>query len=232
MKDLLVICPCFNEEESIGSLIDEINQLNLGLDIIVIDDGSKDNTYEIASAKAKTIRLPFNLGIGGAVQTGYLYASQNNYKYAVQIDGDGQHDPAYIEKLYTLMINNSLDLVVGSRYIRSIGFQSSPVRRFGSKIIGLFLKLFFGYLATDPTSGFRLANRNLIDIYSKNYPVDFPEPISICLALKDGYKVAETQVMMRTRKSGFSSISGLKTLKYMINVLLQIAVLRIVKTKN
>lgn len=232
MKNLLVICPCFNEEESIGSLIDEINQLNLSLDIIVIDDCSNDNTYEIASAKAKTIRLPFNLGIGGAVQTGYLYALQNNYKYAVQIDGDGQHDPAYIEKLYRLMIDDGLDLVVGSRYISPIGFQSSLVRRFGSKIIGLFLKLFFGYLATDPTSGFRLANRNLIDIFSKNYPVDFPEPISICLALKAGYKVAETQVMMRTRKSGVSSISGFKTLKYMINVLLQIAVLRIVKTKN
>lgn len=231
-SELLIICPCFNEAESIGGLIDEIQKLNEGFDIIVIDDGSTDSTFKEAAAKVNTIRLPVNLGIGGAVQTGYMYAAHNNYKYAIQIDGDGQHDPAYIKTLLQVMQQTDADLLIGTRYIEKTGFQSSFLRRLGTRVIARFTQLLYGYFPSDPTSGMRLVNRTLIEAFSQKYPADYPEPLSLCYALRNGYDVREEPVVMRSRASGTSSIMGINTVKYMVIILMRILALRMAKKET
>ena len=220
--ELLIICPCFNEGDTIGALIDEIAALNENFDLIVVDDGSKDNTKEVASAKANIICLPINLGIGGAVQTGYRYAARHNYDFVIQIDGDGQHDPAYIKILLSELKKTSAHMAIGTRYAEKTGFQSSRMRRLGSRIIsGLIAKL-FGFRPTDPTSGMRLTNRELTQVFSENYPIDFPEPISLCHAMRKGFEVIEAPVVMRERAAGRSSISGIKPFLYMITMIIRI----------
>ena len=221
-SELLIICPCFNEVDNIGTLIDEIEALNENFDVIVIDDGSSDDTYEVAAAKARTVRLPVNLGIGGAVQTGYRYADRHGYEYAIQIDGDGQHDPAYIHVLLSELKKSKAQMAIGTRYKEKEGFQSSWMRRLGGRIIASIVGKLFGFRPTDPTSGMRLTNRELTKVFSENYPIDFPEPLSLCSAIRKGYKVIEVPVVMRERTAGKSSINGIKPLLYMIAVMLRI----------
>lgn len=231
-SELLIICPCFNEAESIGTLIAEIEALKEGFDIFVVDDGSTDSTYDVAAAKAMTVRLPVNLGIGGAVQTGYRYAMRHNYQYAIQIDGDGQHDPAFIRPLLNVMKQSRADLVVGTRYLDKIGFQSSFWRRSGARIIAYFTHLMFGFRPSDPTSGMRLVNRSLIEAFDRDYPNDYPEPLSLCFALHNGYSVKEEPVIMRNRKAGASSIMGIKSVSYMISIMTRIFALRVTKQRR
>lgn len=175
MKILLII-PAYNEEDNIANLISSINKVNIAnLEILVVNDCSLDKTHLICSnLQVNVINLPCNLGIGGAVQTGYRFAYKNDYDIAIQVDGDGQHKPEYIEQLIQPIIERNVDLVIGSRYIQKEGFQSTLLRRIG---INYFSKLLFtltGQLITDPTSGFRACNRRVIEIFSKRYPVDYP----------------------------------------------------------
>ena len=163
-----------------------------------------------------------NLGIGGAVQTGYMYAFQNNYDIAIQFDGDGQHDAKYISDLIDA-ISKGNDMVIGSRFIeKTEGFKSSFMRRQGIQVLSTLIKICTGKKITDPTSGFRAANRKVIEYFMREYPVDYPEPDTIVKLLKKGYKVKEIPVLMKERKNGKSSITPLKSIYYMIKVCLSI----------
>jgi len=230
MKVLLII-PAYNEEENILSvckLIEEFNsKSSQKLDYVVINDGSKDSTLKILQENnLNHINLIRNLGIGGAVQTGYKYAYQNDYDIAVQFDGDGQHDINYVLKICEPIIENNADMVVGSRYIKNeeSTFQSTFMRRLGSNIISFFIKLLCHKKITDPTSGFRAASKDVIKLFAKDYPKEYPEPESIVSLLVNGYRIEEASVNMNERKGGVSSIRFWKTVDYMTKVVLAIIV--------
>lgn len=225
MKILLII-PAYNEEKNILKVCQEIESQE-GLDYIVINDASTDNTLQICKDnQLNYINLISNLGIGGAVQTGYKYALENEYDIAVQFDGDGQHDIHYIAEICKPIIDGKVNLCIGSRYIKDkkSTFQSTFMRRFGKNIISLILKICCKVKVTDPTSGFRAADRNVIKIFASNYPCDYPEPESLVHILKLGYKIAEVPVNMKERQGGKSSISAWKSIQYMIRVSLAIII--------
>ena len=171
--------------------------------------------------------LPINLGIGGAVQTGYKYAWENGYDMAVQVDGDGQHDPEFLELMAEYLESHQVDMVIGSRFIEKQGFQSSGMRRVGIRFFSGLIRLMTGKTITDPTSGLRMAGRNVIELFSKDYPRDYPEPESVVAILRKGLKVAEVPVIMREREGGVSSISMKKSVYYMVKVTLAILIERI-----
>ena len=170
------------------------------------------------------INLPVNLGIGGSVQTGYIYAWRNGYDVAVQFDGDGQHNARYLNDMADKLYGERLDMVIGSRYIKKEGFQSSGIRRIGIRYFTGLIKLVTGKKITDPTSGMRMAGREVIEIYAKNYPKDYPEPESVVVVLKEGKKVGEIPVQMNAREEGVSSISPRKSVYYMIKVSLAVLI--------
>ena len=229
---VLLIIPCFNEQESIEHLLIEIASLKANYSTVVVDDGSKDSTYDKAVKLSPTIRLLQNLGIGGAVQTGIKYALNNGFDFCVQIDGDGQHPPSEISKLLSTYEKAPASIVIGSRYLLNDSFRSTLARRFGGKTIGWFLnKLFVGCDITDPTSGMRLMDRKAIEFFSISYPYDFPEPISLAWALRAGLTVKECGVQMRSRTNGQSSIVGWKPIAYMLRVLGYVILARIVGSK-
>ena len=228
MKKLLVIIPAFNEAKNISNTVNSIKSLESEyclIDYIVINDCSTDNTEEVCvQNNFNHINLPLNLGIGGAVQTGYKYALYNNYDYAIQFDGDGQHDVNYIEKLIS-ELEKGVDLVIGSRYINEVSeFKSTKIRRVGKSILSFLIKMFTGKKVTDPTSGFRGCNRKIIELFANSYPIDYPEPDTIAYVLKKGYKVFEVPVKMNERINGSSSINAIKSIYYMIKVSLAIII--------
>lgn len=214
----LAIIPCFNEEKSIPALLREFESFP-SITPLVIDDGSKDQTYRAASASAKCLKLPINLGIGGAVQTGIIYAYREGFDYCVQVDGDGQHRPDEIQKLLNAQKQTGADLVIGSRFSGESEFLSTGLRRIGIELLRKTIRIFYQEKIMDPTSGFRLMNRNAMACFIKNYPQDFPEPISIAQLLNNALKVAEVSVKMRAREHGQSSIHGWKNLSYMLRVI-------------
>ncbi|GGG19293.1 glycosyltransferase family 2 protein [Paenibacillus aceti] len=222
MKKLAII-PAFNEEGNLGVLIEKFKDIDI--DILVINDCSTDKTIDICKKYGvKYIDLPCNLGIGGAVQTGYKYAASNNYDIAIQIDGDGQHNPHYINDLVSPIINEQADMVIGSRYIAKEGFQSTFIRRVGIKYFTRLIKLLLKKRITDPTSGFRACNRRVIEFFSGKYPSDYPEPETIVTLLRNELKVVEVPVIMNSRESGVSSINKIKAVYYMIKVSLAILI--------
>lgn len=217
---ILLVIPCYNEEASIGDLLREISRTNRHYRTLVVDDGSLDATYALASALSPVARLVQNLGIGGAVQTGFKYAAHNGYDFCIQIDGDGQHDPKEIETLLETYRKAPRNIIIGSRFIDNAGFRSTICRRLGSRLIAQSLKRMFAACSiTDPTSGMRLLDRRAIDFFARKYPMDFPEPISLAWAARSGLTIGEAPVKMRARESGESSIDGFKPLGYMIRVL-------------
>jgi glycosyltransferase involved in cell wall biosynthesis len=217
---VLLIVPCYNESGSIGQLLDEIAALGCTYDTLVVDDGSYDNTFEVARAKSPSVRLICNLGIGGAVQTGIKYAASHGYDFCAQIDGDGQHPPDQIPRLLSTHARTPANIVLGSRYLLNNTFRSTFARRAGSRLIARSLMFFFNSRSiTDPTSGMRLMDRKAIAFFARHYPYDFPEPISLAWAMRAGLTVSEAPVYMRAREHGRSSIMGLKSLAYMIRVL-------------
>lgn len=227
MKKLIII-PAYNESESIENTVRDIIENAKDFDYVVINDCSKDNTREICEKNGfNIVNLPINLGIGGAVQTGYKYALQNGYDIAVQVDGDGQHDPAFLEKMAEMLVAENQDMIIGSRFIDKEGFQSSVMRRIGIKYFTVLIKLVTGKTITDPTSGLRMINRNIIELFAENYPKDYPEPESVVFALKRGMKVKEIPVVMRSRQGGVSSINPKKSVYYMIKVSLAIILERL-----
>lgn len=221
----LIIIPAYNEEKSILNTVNSIIEYNKKnkekYDFVVINDGSKDKTEEIlVENKINHIKLINNLGIGGAIQTGYKYAYNNDYDIAVQFDGDGQHDINYVKDIIEPIKNNKANMVIGSRYIDKSkeGFKSSLSRRMGIKIISFFIKLFTRKKLYDTTSGFRAVDKEIIKIFSINYPTEYPEPVSEVTVLKRKYKIDEVPVLMHERQGGKSSIHAWKNVYYMINV--------------
>ena len=222
MKKIMII-PAYNEISNIRTTVQDILDHAPGFDYVIINDCSQDGTMRFCTEQGMNIiNLPVNLGIGGAVQTGYLYAWRNGYDVAVQFDGDGQHDASYLGEMADFLQEQQADMVIGSRYIRREGFQSSGIRQFGIRYFSALIKLLTGKRVTDPTSGMRMVNRDVMKIYSEDYPVDYPEPESVVAILRMGKKVSEIPVIMRERQGGVSSISPRKAVYYMIKVTLAI----------
>lgn len=223
--DILVIVPAYNEAANIANVIRDIEALDLACDILVVNDGSCDQTGSTAAAMAWVINLPANIGIGGAVQTGFKFASRNGYQVAIQFDGDGQHLAAEIPKLLRCLADRGADMVIGSRFLQSHdGFRSTFPRRIGIKIFEILNSLLIGQRITDNTSGFRAYNRKAIEFLAFTYPADYPEPEAVILLGKNGFRLAEVFTMMRERQGGDSSIAGLTGIYYMIKVLLAVLV--------
>lgn len=217
---VLLILPCFNEAAVIGQLLQEIKALDAPYDPLVIDDGSTDDTFAVASRYAPCVRLSNNLGIGGAVQTGIKYAHRNGYELCVQIDGDGQHPPDQIAGLLDVYRTDPANIIVGSRYLAAGAYRSTWVRRLGSRCIAMTIQMMFGGArVTDPTSGMRLMDKRAIAQFAATYPHDFPEPISLAWAIRRGLAIREIPVDMRAREHGLSSIRRLKILAYMLRVI-------------
>jgi glycosyltransferase involved in cell wall biosynthesis len=232
MLKILVIIPAYNEEKNIVSVVESLQKKCPNVDYVIINDCSKDSTEQILKEKNfNYISLPINLGIGGGVQTGYRYASDNDYDIAIQIDGDGQHDPQYIEKLVQPIFNNEAQMVIGSRFIEKEGFQTSFMRRLGINILKNLIKICCGETITDTTSGFRATSKELTKRFADTYAQDYPEPEAIIDCVLNGYKVKEVPVIMHERKEGESSINATKSIYYMIKVSLAIILCRL-SSKN
>lgn len=223
---VLAIIPAYNEEASVAAVVEALGRVRPALDVVVVDDGSSDATAEAArAAGARVLSLPFNLGIGGAVQTGYLYARDNGYDVAIQVDGDGQHDPAEIPKLLGPLQEGRADLVGGSRFLdRAAGYRASVPRRLGILYFSWVLSALLLRRVTDPTSGFRAANRRAIELFSRDYPTDYPEVDSLVLLWRHDLHSQEVPVEMSPRQGGQSSISWIRAIYYMVKVTLSIGV--------
>lgn len=230
---ILLIIPAYNEEENIlktyQSVIAYNKEMKTNYEIIVINDGSTDYTSEICHKnKIPTIDLVENLGIGGAVQTGYKYALENNYDIAIQYDGDGQHDVRYVKTLIEPIVKEEADLTIGSRFLdeKSSTFKSTWIRRIGIHTISFLIRICTGRKLTDTTSGFRAANKKIIALFASNYPIDSPEPSSFVTVAKKGFKTLEVSTSMKEREGGTSSITNhfWKPIYYMVNVCLSIII--------
>jgi glycosyltransferase involved in cell wall biosynthesis len=221
----LAIVPALNEEQTVGRVVDEIRAFDPGFDIVVVDDGSVDRTAGVAADRdVHLLRLPFNLGIGGAMQTGYRFAFEHGYDIAVQVDGDGQHDPSQLPTILAPVLSGEADLCVGSRFTGSGQFRSSFARRVGIKIFARLVSLVVRQKVTDTTSGFRAVNRRAIALFAADYPHDYPEVEATVMCVKHKLRLTEVPVEMRERGGGSSSITALRSIYYMAKVLLAIFV--------
>ena len=224
----LIIIPAYNESENIEKTVQMIKKDAPSFDYIIINDCSTDNTLEICLNRGfNVISLPINLGIGGAVQTGFKYALLHGYDLTVQVDGDGQHDPSFLEEMAETLESEGCDMVIGSRFINKEGYQSSGLRRVGIKYFSLLIRIITGTKITDPTSGLRMINREIIKMFAEDYPKDYPEPEVIVAVLRQGKSIVEIPVVMMAREGGVSSISAKKSVYYMIKVTLAILIERI-----
>ena len=222
MKKLIII-PAYNEEDAIAHTVARIREKAPDFDYVIINDCSTDRTLAICRENGfHVVNLPINLGIGGAVQTGYRYALENGYDIAVQMDGDGQHDAAYLGEMARVLEEEKLNMVIGSRFIEKEGFQSSAARRMGIRWISGLIRIGTGRTIRDVTSGFRACGPVLTAYFAQNYAQDYPEPEAIVTALGQGMRVCEVPVRMNERQGGVSSIRALKSLHYMIKVSLAI----------
>lgn len=224
MKETLIIIPAYNESDTIVSLIKELHDTNEDWDILVVNDGSVDNTGKIArkTGLAHVIDLPYNLGIGGAVQTGFKYACYNDYAYAIQVDGDGQHTPNDVQKVLDIVQSGEADVGIGSRFNSKTdkNYGVHWLRRLGIWIFKILSIILIRQKITDHTSGFRAYNRLTICFLAHNYPIDFPEPEVIIMLGKNGFKIKETFTQMQERQGGISSIPISKGPYYMSKVIL------------
>jgi glycosyltransferase involved in cell wall biosynthesis len=228
VKRNLAIVPAFNESEAIADTVGEIQRCAPQFDVLVIDDGSSDQTAaRAAAAGAQVLRMPFNLGIGGAMQSGYIYALEHGYDVAVQVDADGQHDPRHIDELLThLHSEPGLNMVTGSRFLDPArdGYRSSASRRMGIRVFSRVISLITRQRVTDPTSGFRMTDRCGIELFARDYPHDYPEVEAILLMHAHRLRSCELPVSMRPRVTGVSSISSTQSVYYMVKVLLALFV--------
>lgn len=224
----LVIIPAYNESGSIEKTIKDIQENAPEFDYIIVNDCSTDGMKQLLKEKNfQFLDLPVNLGIGGAVQTGYRYAAYQGYDVAVQFDGDGQHSAKYLEEMAKVIQVEGADMVIGSRFIENEGFQSSGLRRIGIRYFTALIWLLTGKTITDPTSGMRMVGKELIEQFAKDYPKDYPEPESVVTVLTEKYKVKEIPVQMNEREEGTSSISMWKSVYYMIKVSIAILIARL-----
>ncbi|ARZ64983.1 MULTISPECIES: glycosyltransferase family 2 protein [Bacillus] len=228
LKKKLIIIPAYNESTNLIHVVEDIEKNAPDFDYVIINDCSKDDTEHICKDNNfNYVSLPINLGIGGGMQTGYKYAQRHGYDVAVQFDGDGQHDAAYLGALLKEMEDTGADMVIGSRFINKEGFQSSFTRRVGIRFFEKLIKIVSGKRITDATSGFRMVNRKIINEFCEYYPKDYPEPESIVAVIRNNYEVKEVPVLMRERMGGTSSIVNYKAIYYMIKVTLAITIDRL-----
>lgn len=224
-EKILILLPAYNEEESVGKVIEQIHAEFPQADVLVMNDGSTDRTSEKARASGATVLdLPFNLGIGGAMQAGYKYAYQNNYDIAIQVDADGQHDPREIRKLLLALKEEKLDMAIGSRFVGRSSYKGSMMRRVGIAVFYAVISTIVRQKITDPTSGFRASNRKAIQLFALEYPQDYPEPEVVILLHQCHLRMGEVSVEMNERYSGESSITKIRSIYYMVKVLLAILV--------
>jgi glycosyltransferase involved in cell wall biosynthesis len=217
----LAIVPAYNEQDCIGTVLEEIRAAEPDLHVVVVNDASGDGTAAIAArAGATVLNLPFNVGIGGTVQTGYQYAVEHGFELAVQVDGDGQHDPREIARLLEPLLEGRADMVVGTRFAAGGGYRGTRLRRVGIHIFAAIVSLLVRARVTDTTSGFRAVNRKAIALFAADYPHDYPEVEATVLAVRHGLRMIEVPVQMRVRETGSSSITALRSVYYMIKVLL------------
>lgn len=223
----LVIIPCYNEEDNIVNVVNYLKEVCPSADYLVVNDCSTDSSLEILEKNnLNYISLPVNLGIGGGVQSGYMYAVEHDYDITIQMDGDGQHDPTYISKLIAPIEAGTYDMCIGSRFITKEGFQSSGMRRFGITFLSKLIFLLTGVVVKDVTSGFRVCNKELTTFYSLHYAQDYPEPEAIVSGVMNNFKIGEVPVIMQERAGGKSSINSIKSLYYMVKVSLALIVYR------
>lgn len=226
---LLAIIPAYNEAGTIRDVIHRIKKHQPTMDILVVNDGSTDGTGEAArqAGAAGVLELPFNLGIGGAVQAGYRYAYKKKYDLAVQIDADGQHDPAELEKIISPVREGRVDCCIGTRFLEKQGYRSTLLRRFGICYFAWMIRSTMHSRLTDPTSGFRAVGRRGIRLFAGYYPDDYPEVEAIVLLLRKGLSVAEVPVTMHCRQAGNSSITPVRSMYYMVKVSLAVIMTRL-----
>jgi len=222
---LLFIVPAYNEEASVGEVVRALHERYPAASILVVDDGSSDRTAAVARQSGATVlELPFNLGIGGAVQSGLMYAVRNEYDVAVQFDGDGQHPVSEIDTLLDPVIGGRCDVAIGSRYVEQSGYRTPVARRLGIRLLSFVTRLLVRKRVTDPTSGFRAFNRAALEFLADIYPHDYPEPESIVALCRNGFGVFEVKVEMRPRQGGQSSITFVRAIYYMIKVVFGITI--------
>lgn len=226
MTRIVAVVPAFDEEGAIGSVVGEIRAFDPAIDVVVVDDGSTDETAANArAAGAAVVRLPFNLGIGAAVQTGFRYALEHGYDVAVRLDGDGQHDPLELPKLLEPLSRDEADVVTGSRFREDgSGYRPPLARRLGISWFARLVSLLSGQRVTDTTSGFQALNRRGIALFASDYPSDYPEVEATVLLLKHRLRLVEVSVRMREREHGSSSITFLRSLYYAVKVTLALLV--------
>lgn len=223
---LIAIVPAWNESGAIGKVVDEIKEFDSAIDVVVIDDCSTDDTAEVAGSHGATVlRLPFNVGIGGAVQTGFRYALEEGYEIAVRLDGDGQHAASEIPRILGPVDAGDADLVIGSRFVDPDGTYRPPfARRIGIGVFARLVSILGGQRVTDTTSGFVALDRAGIELFAREFPHDYPEVEATLVALRSGLRVTQVQVDMRERTTGSSSITFVRSLYYIIKVMLALLV--------
>lgn len=224
----LIIIPAYNEAENIEKVVDNLITNYPQYDYVIVNDGSTDATKKICQRNGyQILNLSINMGIGGAVQTGYSYARDNDYDMAVQIDGDGQHDVDFLEGMIALIESGQADMVIGSRFVEKEGFQSSQLRRIGIKFLSILGWILTGVKVRDITSGYRVVNKRFIQIFAQDYPADYPEPEALVIAAVHGGRIREYPVVMRKREGGESSITFKRSVYYMIKVTLAMLIRRL-----
>lgn len=216
----IAIVPAYNEGQNIGRVVDELRAFDPELDVVVVSDGSVDDTAGVAAARgAHVVALPFNLGIGGAVQTGFKYAYEHGYELVVRCDGDGQHIPAELPKVLAPVLSGEADIAVGSRFAGGDGYRSSATRRLGIRLLALIVSAIARQRVTDTTSGFQALNRKALELFAADYPHDYPEVEGMVMTIKHRLRLREVPVEMREREHGRSSITALRSIYYMAKVL-------------
>lgn len=223
---IVAIVPAWNEEGAVGAVVEEIRAADESIHVVVVDDASTDETASAAESRGATVlRLPFNVGIGGAVQTGFRYARDEGFAHAVRLDGDGQHDASEIPKILAPVEAGEADLVIGSRFVDGTGSYRPPfARRLGIQVFARLVSLLGGQRVTDTTSGFVALDRTGIELFAEQYPHDYPEVEATLVALRSGLRVKQVQVEMRERTAGSSSITFVRSLYYIVKVTLALLV--------
>jgi glycosyltransferase involved in cell wall biosynthesis len=230
---VLIIIPAYNEARSLPNLLKELRSRYPAYDVVVINDGSSDNTAEVArQAHVRLVSLPCNLGIGGAVQTGFRVAMQEGYDVAVQVDGDGQHPADQLDVIIQPILDSKSDIVVGSRFLTREGYQSSTTRRLGIRFFSKWLSLMCRTPISDATSGFRAYNGRAVELLAREYAEDYPEVEAMLVAHRAGLRICEVPVSMSPRSAGKSSIGGLNSMGYMLKVSLAVFMVAIRKAKS
>lgn len=222
---LLVLIPAFNEEGAVGSVVREVRETVPGVDVLVVDDCSEDGTRHIAQAAgARVLPMPYHLGLGGCVQAGYRLAFELGYDFVIRVDGDGQHDPRYIPKILETLQREKCEMVIGSRFINGGGEHTGALRAFGIVFFRLMLRPILGRPVRDPTSGFVGVNRTALALFSKSFPLEYPEIEALVVLQRKRFRFVEVPCKMRARRAGRSTITALKSLYYPVHVLLGVFV--------